>query len=282
MGIVNRSAGSAGMLASAFFIAAGARPGFARGIATAAGSLVIGILLTSTTAFLFTNSSYAGAATLPAVCLVAAMALPAAAVSRRSSATRTGVEGVLWACLIAELGLVALLARTSSGAWINYGIPASVFVAALAGRGLSRALDSAPPAPVLAPGLLAALVVLVVSTFGIWESHSTRVVERAKVETIFEHFRRPGSEFFFVNRPGLNRIDGRLELVYDDWLYPVFESVGLAEPRPLWLPGKLVAGPCRTIVNGSQGNLIEGTTVNIRRLGFRPEGKLPPFYVWVR
>ena len=29
---------------------------------------------------------------------------------------------------------------------------------------------------------------------------------------------------FFADRPGLNRVHGRADLVYDPWLYPVFES----------------------------------------------------------
>ena len=40
---------------------------------------------------------------------------------------------------------------------------------------------------------------------------------------------------FFVDRPGFNRVHGRADLVYDPWLYPVFESIKLAEPRSAWL-----------------------------------------------
>ena len=50
-----------------------------------------------------------------------------------------------------------------------------------------------------------------------------------------EHLKLPPSAFFFLERPGINRVNGRLELVYDDWLYPVFESLHLAEPRSGWL-----------------------------------------------
>ena len=57
------------------------------------------------------------------------------------------------------------------------------------------------------------------------------------------YLRRPSSELFFVDRPGDNRVHGRLDLVYDPWLYPVFESIGLAEPRSAWLARALETGP---------------------------------------
>ena len=37
-------------------------------------------------------------------------------------------------------------------------------------------------------------------------------------------FARPAAEVFFVDLPGLNRLHGRIDLVYDPWLYPVFED----------------------------------------------------------
>jgi hypothetical protein len=55
---------------------------------------------------------------------------------------------------------------------------------------------------------------------------------------------------FVVDCPGMNRLHGRLDLVYDEWLYPVFETMGLAGPqylssgdpaRSLWVKGSLTA-----------------------------------------
>ena len=59
--------------------------------------------------------------------------------------------------------------------------------------------------------------------------------ERALMKQLDEHLGRPRACYYFTDRPGLNRLDGRLELVHDNWLYPVFESLRLAEPRSAWL-----------------------------------------------
>src|SRR5262249_57168191 len=72
--------------------------------------------------------------------LTAAAALPAALWARFSSPTRA-IDAVLWAGLAAEVALMIVLFRSSTGAWHNYAIPATVFASALASRGLSRATD---------------------------------------------------------------------------------------------------------------------------------------------
>ncbi len=102
------------------------------------------------------------------------------------------------------------------------------------------------------------------------------------VEQIYEHWKWPRSSYFFTDRPGINRVNGRLELVHDDWLYPVFESLDLAEPRSRWLGRAIVSGPVRAVVNTNDRSLIEGTTLDLRRLGFHSDASLGPFYVWTR
>ena len=102
------------------------------------------------------------------------------------------------------------------------------------------------------------------------------------LERIYDHLERPRSSFFFTDHPGRNRVNGRLELVYDDWLYPVFESLSLAESRSSWLGPPLAMGPVRAVVKPNDGPLIDGTTLDLRRLGYRPDVSLGPFFVWTR
>ena len=89
-------------------------------------------------------------------------------------------------------------------------------------------------------------------------------------------------EFFFVDRPGVNRLDGRTDLVYDDWLYPVFESIGLAEPRTAWLTRALTSGPVQVVVTTSDRPRVGDNGPPLARLRYRPRTQVGPFFVWVR
>ena len=60
-------------------------------------------------------------------------------------------------------------------------------------------------------------------------------------------------EIFFVSRPDANLALGRPDLVYDDWLYPVFETLGLAERRSAWLGRALESGSVRYVAQRSAG-----------------------------
>jgi hypothetical protein len=130
--------------------------------------------------------------------------------------------------------------------------------------------------------VLASLAMLASSFYGPW--HNLRVDRRelARAEELYEYLGRPRSSYFFVDRPGFNRLNGRIELVYDDWLYPVFESVALAQPRSWWLGPALASGPVKTVVATRPDAVIEGTTINLYGLGYRPRVEAKPFYVWTR
>ena len=111
----------------------------------------------------------------------------------------------------------------------------------------------------------------------------TTLLETGLLHSVNEHIKLDKESYFFASRPGINRVNGRLELVYDDWLYPVFESAGFAELRSRWLGRALAKGPVRVVVKGSEGPVLEGTAIDLRLLGYRPNSKLPPyFYNWVR
>jgi hypothetical protein len=72
--------------------------------------------------------------------------------------------------------------------------------------------------------------------------------------------------------------------VYDDWLYPVFESAGLAERRSAWLGRALAPGPgsVRFVVTTGDSPALDGPGLNLLRLGFRASNRFGDLYVWAR
>ena len=109
-----------------------------------------------------------------------------------------------------------------------------------------------------------------------------RRAEHAGVVRLFESLRRPAAEVFFVDLPGLNRVHGREDLVYDPWLYPVFESIGLAEPRSVWLARALSSGPVHVVAAASSRPQIDGLKRTLPELGYRGGQKVGPFFIWTR
>ena len=90
------------------------------------------------------------------------------------------------------------------------------------------------------------------------------------------------SEIFFVDLPGVNRLRGRLDLVYDPWLYPVFESIGLAEPRSIWLAQALSTGPVRVVVSTVARPRIEGLGRPLTELGYEDPIRVGDYFIWHR
>jgi hypothetical protein len=282
VGILNRSGGLVAMLAAAAFTAAGSWPGPARRLLTGAGIVAIGLIPVALVVQSVLDRPWAGLATVVATGLAAVLAMPAAALAGRRSSTGRGIDAALWAYLIAEAALVVLLSRMSTGAWLNYAIPATVFAAVLAARSLVRAIDADAPRRLGLPAALASLAVLASSWHGVAETIQRGRVEDAQIDRIYDRLGRPRSSYFFTDRPGRNRINGRLELVHDDWLYPVFEKLGLAESRSRWLAPALANGPVRAVVTTNPHPVIEGTALDLRRLGYRPDVRLRSFFVWTR
>ncbi len=280
--IGNRSAGLIALLAAAAFTAAGSRPGVIRRLSAAVGIVAIGAVLGALVVQNLSQDPMASVVTCFLVVLTAVLALPAATLCVRNSAPAIGIDAALWVYLVVELVLTMLLARASTGSWLNYAIPATVLATALAARGLVRALHTRTPSWVALPAAVASLAVLASSIYGIREVQQRDRYERDIVEQFYEQLKRPRSSYFFTDRPGINRVNGRLELVYDDWLYPVFESLHLAEPRSHWLGTAIVSGPVRAVVATNDRSLIEGTTLDLRRLGFHSDASLGSFYVWTR
>ncbi|MHB1558756.1 MAG: hypothetical protein ACYC61_14985 [Isosphaeraceae bacterium] len=288
LGILNRSAGLVAVLAAGPAMIAAARGGAFRTILAAAGTLAIGLLLVALVRQAQAEpgtpqSARAGALTMVCIGVCAVVAMSVTLGSRNNSSPGADVGVPLWAFVVAELAVVILLSKQSSGAWINYGIPATVFAAALAARGLSRLPGPAASGRTVVPVGLAALAILVSGLTGLAEDRRHDRGERGFVNDINSHVKRDRSSYYFTTRPGRNRLNGRLELVHDDWLYPVFERIGLAEPRSDWLRKALGSqGPVRAVVATSPEERLEGTSLNLRRLGYRKDIAIGPFYVWIR
>ena len=182
--------------------------------------------------------------------------------------------------MIAEFALVVILCRVQHGrAWVNYAIQAVVFACILSARALARALATAAPVRALLPIVLASLNMLAGPLYFVYPAVSRREVEDLAKQMIFDLMKRPRDEYFFLDRPGDNRLNGRFDLVYDEWLYPVFESVRMAEPRSSWLLFRLTSGNVRFIVTDGDHSRVPGIGETLPELGFTPRIQVGPFFV---
>ena len=192
------------------------------------------------------------------------------------------LDRALWIYLAAEVGLVLILSRASTGAWVNYGIQAFVFASVLTARALARACADVLSRRASLPIALAALVVLIGVAANVNSTVQSRLVQSSALGRVFDHFGRPSSRFFFAARPGDNRVYGRLDLVYDDWLYPVFESIHLAEPRSDLAPPRFdfrspsVSSSTRRIAQASTAWASRSPILAIAGI------QVGPLYVWER
>jgi hypothetical protein len=192
------------------------------------------------------------------------------------------LDRALWIYWVGEIVLMSVLCRMSTGAWYNYAIQAVVFASVLSARALSRALEGARSSWSLLPVVVAVLAVPAFAFTDARQIALKRTTERTAVARIADRLNRPKDEFFFVDRPGDNRLYGRLDLVYDNWLYPVFESIGLAEPRSVWLRHALESGPVQVVLMTSAGDRIDGIDQSLAELGYVHRGWLAPFHIWIR
>lgn len=281
MGVASRSAGLVTAIVAALILPGG-MPNSLRRVSIGAATVATGAVLATVGTDLWAGGGWTSSWTYLSVGLTAAAVLPTALWARFSSPERA-IDAVLWAGLAAEVALMIVLSRVSTGAWHNYAIPATVFASAVASRGLARATMFKLSSPAALPALFASLVVLVSCVSGVQQAREEDRVIQGLARALEDYLRRPRSAYFFAGRPGLNRTGGRLDLVYDDWLYPVFESLGLAENPSRWLHPALASGTVRVIVNNSARPVLEGTTLDLRRMGYHADAKMEPyFYVWIR
>ena len=247
-------------------------PGWVVGFA----SLLIGTIAALSVAQLAIPAPWV-TAMLPVVALAGlVVALPGCAAAVRRSPSNDRIDAALGLYCGFEMMLLVVLCRSSSGAWINYGIPALIFAAALAARSLAVAADAMPRLG-RAVSAVAAVAVLASVLMDAKVEVNRRRTERADLARIFASTSLPPSACFFADRPGLNRMSGRLEWVYDDWLYSAFESLKLAEPRRRWLRSMLGrSAAVRAVVLESDGNRVDGIPEMLPELGFVRAGRSGP------
>ena len=140
-----------------------------------------------------------------------------------------------------ELALAAYAFRMGTGTWHNHVVQGAIFGAVLAARAVAKSAQRPLPARA---ALIVAMAALAVPAIALADAYQVVSSRRAECSSIDQMLRRLGvtrATIFFVDRPGLNRLHGRTDLVYDPWLYPVFESIALAEPRSVWLARALRA-----------------------------------------
>ncbi len=157
-----------------------------------------------------------------------------------------------------------------------------VFASILAARAVARAVDRPSPTRAVFAIALAVIAVPAFALTDVKEIVSRRRAESFLIHKLFEGVAGNSDAIFFVDRPGFNRIYGRRGLVYDPWLYPVFESISLAEPRSVWLSRALETGPVRIVVASSPQVQIEGLTRTLPEMGYSFRLRIGPWFVWTR
>ncbi len=213
--------------------------------------------------------------------ILPALSMAGLAIGLAGCARAGRVEGMLGACLVAELVVVIVLSWSSSGAWINYAIPMIPLASAMIARPMIAAAEGAgwPGQTIVATAVVA---VLASAWMDAKVEATRRSAEHRDLARVLETAGVSPSAIVFGDRPSRNRMTGRLDLVFDDWLYPVFESRKLAEPRSRWLGPRIrpEAG-VGAVVLESEGDRIEGLPGSLLERGYRRAGRAGRFWVWV-
>ena len=269
------------LLAASGLTIVSARSSLARQTLIAASTALIGVVVALTVCqFVVAKTDFAGLLVLGLLVLIAVV-IPVCVFFERSLFADF-IDLALWTFVAGEMALTAVLWRMSTGGWYNYAIEAVVIVCALTARSLARASGSVPARRSYFPTVLAALAIPIFAFTDIKERLSKRQADRAGLTRVVKLLRRPSAEIFFVDMPGANRLHGRLDLVYDPWLYPVFESIGLAEPRSIWLAQALSTGPVHVVVSTSDRPSIDGLGSTLSVLGYEEPIRVADYFVWKR
>jgi len=282
LAVVLKGVGLLTLLAAAGLASVWVFRGYGSGAIGTAGASLVGLVLVVLTLHFVVNSVWLATALFGVMSVVAPLTAAACFIWRRPDMTGKRLDWLLWLYFLGETALVILLCRASTGAWVNYAIESAVFLAVLTGRALGRILEARPPFRSQVLIAAAALACLGSAASAVRSAEFQRRIDRLALATILEHAHCAPSEVFVVDHPGMNRLHGRLDLVYDQWLYPVFETIGLAEPRAIWLVRLLTDGRVRYVVNTSDSAQLDGIDQTLPELGYFPKYKLGPFFAWQR
>jgi len=342
LAVIGRSTGLITLLTASGLALVPVHANLGRRALVAAGTILVGLIFVLANLQVVVAIAQNVAFSLFAVIAAAVIILPLCALLEPRSLARGRLDLALWFYLAGELAWLFVLCGSSTGAWVNYAIPSTVFASVLTARTLDRALGEVVSLGRLLPIAVAASILPIGVAVDPFTSANRRSIERMAIARIFQEIGRPSgalssgrrllkssersagpgpsssssaapaitefsagltsstttgstptssrsiwptpdrTEFFFVGRPGDNRVFGRLDLVYDDWLYPVFESIHLAEPRSNWLRRALATGPVHFVVNTSDSPEIEGIGLTLPQLGYSRRIHAGPFFVWER
>ena len=256
------------LLAASGLAIVSARLSLARQTLIAASTALIGVVVALTVCqFVVAKTDFARLLVLGLLVFIAVV-IPVC-VFFEKSLFADFIDVALWTFVAGEMALMAVLWRMSTGGWYNYAIEAVVIVCALTARSLARASGGVPARRSYFPTALAALAIPIFAFTDVKERLGKRQADRAGLTRVVKSCADPSAEIFFVDMPGANRLHGRLDLVYDPWLYPVFESIGLAEPRSIWLAQALSTGPVHVVVSTSDRPSIDGLGSTLRRARLR-------------
>jgi hypothetical protein len=269
------------LLAAAGLAIVSVQPGIGRGIFVSLATALIGALAALALVQFFLVQMHITFLLVFGLIVLMTLVMPACARLDRSPKGGS-LEVALWAFCAAEMALTLILWRQSTGGWFNYAFQAVVIACILTARGLERAFGGAASSRSLIPIVLAALAVPAFAWTDLNQITRQRAVETARIARVVDAAERSAAGIFFVDRPGANRIHGRLDLVYDPWLYPVFESIGAAEPRSIWLEQALSTGPVRVVATTSPRARIDGLKRTLPELGYRLKSQAGPYFVWAR
>ena len=232
--LISKCVGMILLAAAAGLAMVSARPRPARLAVVTAGTALIGAVTALAILQLFMVKPWISAFLLLGLLVVIVGIIPACGLFEKSL-LGDRLDAALWAYLAGELALTAVVWRLSAGTWFNYALQALVIACVLTARALSRAIDGARSWRPLIPAALAALAVPAFAFTDATQVLGKREADSSALARLLAYVQRPSTEIFFVDLPGANRLHGRIDLVYDPWLYPVFESIDLAEPRSIWL-----------------------------------------------
>jgi hypothetical protein len=196
------------------------------------------------------------------------------------------VDAFMAAFLVVECVEIVPLCMYNSGAADNYILQASVLACLLLGRSLGSFLRSASVRPrYLALIALASFAILLRDAQFLELAMRTHHSDQKDLRQLLTDIRIsawPKDTRIFIEEPGLTRMYGRMDLVYDEWLYGAFESAGEAEPRERWLKRIISHGSVQLIITASDRETVPGILLPLKDLGYLAILMKGRFQAWVR
>ncbi len=141
---VAKSAGLLTLLAAAGLAAAWASPGRGPRALASAGAGLAGMVLVFVILQLAIDSTWLTAAIVTTLAIITPLWIAAGLIRGWREMIGERLDGILWLYVLGETALVVVLFRASTGAWVNYAIQATVFVAVVTGRARANARGEAP------------------------------------------------------------------------------------------------------------------------------------------